>query len=184
MLIFSLFLMESYLSPAKHRYLGWMARLSVCVESSSSHSKYVWGGGRIQHHMTSDLFWTVLTCVSMAPINPYCSYVWDSLLLLKHTGGVPNELVQNSMSLLWGDFQNGLSFLFFVWSATDSWSWIGALSLIGRRLTCLLVKNPNCWASLSLLNKKERFWAVQWAQRKKNTWQTPAASFVVSVVRL
>ena len=39
MLIFSLFLMESYLSPAKHRYLGWMAWLWGCVECGSSQTE-------------------------------------------------------------------------------------------------------------------------------------------------
>ena len=76
-------------------------------------------------------------------------------------------------------------FLFFVWSATDSWSWIGALSLIGRRLTCLLEKNPKL-LSIALFIEKERMTLsspVASEEKEKNDKHLLLLLFV-SVVRL
>lgn len=200
MLIFSLFLMESYLSPAKHRYLGWMGRLSVSVWSAAaarrSHSKYVWGEGRIQRNVTSD---SLNLCYTGSfkiwpPFWPYCSHVLGSLLLPKPTGGVGvrNELVWKgsdieTLSPSCEEIFSTASVLFLcsVWSATVSRSWIGASPLIGGRLTCLLAKKKKkttYWASL-LLKGKKKVLTVQGARRKKKrNRQTPAASFVAPLI--
>lgn len=171
MLIFSLFLMESYLSPAKHRYLGWMGRLSVSVWSAAaarrSHSKYVWGEGRIQRNVTSD---SLNLCYTGSfkiwpPFWPYCSHVLGSLLLPKPTGGVGvrNELVWKgsdieTLSPSCEEIFSTASVLFLcsVWSATVSRSWIGASPLIGGRLTCLLAKKKKKLLSISFIERKKK----------------------------
>lgn len=118
MLIFPLFLKESYLSPAKHRYLSWMGRLShvwsAAAAARQSHSKYVWGGGRIRHNMTSDSFtvfqWflfkaylsplaSLLPCTSLPSFHPKPAWVF----------GVPNVWNWETISVLWPDFQHHLN---------------------------------------------------------------------------
>ena len=131
MLIFSLFLMESYLSPAKHRYLGWMGWLSECVECSSSQTAIpsMWDEGRNQHNMTSHSLTLKPNLIALCGGGLCC------LLLSKPlwSHAVRNEVVWTGWQ--WISIPVVL-FPFFVWSATVSLSCSGALPLIGGRLSC------------------------------------------------
>lgn len=69
---------------------------------------------------------------------------------------------------------------FFVCSATVSRSWVGALPLIGGRLTCLRAKKPSCRASPSLLKVKKKGALEQYSRPagKKETNSTNTCCFL------